>query len=43
MYFIIEDDLGIIWFSMLRNGIYSFDGKVFKYFGKVEGLCNLSI
>ncbi len=43
VYSITEDDSGIIWFSTLRNGIYSFDGKAFKHFGKAEGLRNLSI
>lgn len=43
VYSITEDAAGKIWFSTLRNGIYSFDGKDFKHFGKAEGLRNLSI
>ncbi|MBX2873026.1 MAG: histidine kinase [Saprospiraceae bacterium] len=43
VYSITEDNTGKIWFSTLRDGIYSFDGQNFKHFGKAEGLRNLSI
>lgn len=43
VYSITEDNADNIWFSTLRNGIYRFDGKDFKHFGKSEGLRNLSI
>lgn len=43
VYSITEDQLGNIWFSTLRNGIYRFDGKDFMHFGLEEGLRDLNI
>lgn len=43
VYSITEDQLGNIWFSTLRNGIYRFDGKDFMHFGREEGLRDLNI